>query len=469
MQLAFTAGNAVCAAVVAQKDKVLAMPIVSNHSEAVCAAASAVSGAVKDPKGAMNAVKDSLLSVPISHLSDVWISQRVSFSCQSYWLHPHDGSVRIHDVTRCGDLVFKAENCVGSVASAVQSAMQNPKACLTNFKNTLSAAVITQKDKVLTMPILARHSEAASSAASAVLTVINDAKTAVNVAKTAVSSAVVAQKDKVLAMPIVSNHSEAVCAAASAVSGAVKDPKGAMIAAQKAVSSAVVAQKDKVLAMPIVSNHSEAVCAAASAVSGAVKDPKGAMNAVKEHVVVQRVVKDPLGSISEASRSSIVFVSNVSAAAYIATMQKLQARRQQLAADFPGAASHFAAAQHRIISIAAPVVLSMRAVVAPAPIDQNSQVAGLATSANIVLSDVRSKVSSVVEKANAVRSYYTTAAVCKGQNYAFAVTGSAISVAQSIIRTIDSADVVVDGLVAMIAQKVIDDRDLLAEYVLSLF
>jgi hypothetical protein len=59
--------------------------------------------------------------------------------------------------------------------------------------------------------------------------------------------------------------------------------------------------------------------------------------------------------------------------------------------------------------------------------------------------------------------------VCKGQNYAFAVTGSAISVAQSIIRTIDSADVVVDGLVAMIAQKVIDDRDLLAEYVLSLF
>ena len=66
-----------------------------------------------------------------------------------------------------------------------------------------------------------------------------------------------------------------------------------------------------------------------------------------------------------------------------------------------------------------------------------------------------------------VRSYYTAAAVSKGQNYASAGSSSAISVAQSIIRAIDSADVVVDGLLAMVAQKVIDDRELLVEYVLS--
>jgi hypothetical protein len=417
MHLAFNAGSAVCAAVVAQKDKVLAMPIVSSHSEAVCAAASAVSGAVKDPKGTMIAAKDSFLSVPISHLSGDWISQRVSFSCQMYWLHPTDGSVRLHSVSRSiGDVLFDAGSCVGSAASAV-------------------------------------------------LTAINDPKFAANSTMNAVSSALLAQKDKVLAMPIVSSHSEAVCAAASAVSGAVKDPKGTMIAAKNAVSSAVVAQKDKVLAMPIVSSHSEAVCAAASAVSGAVKDPKGTVNAIKEHVVVRRVVNDPFGSISEASRSSIVFVSNVSAAAYIATMQKLQARRQQLAADFPGAASHLAAAQHRVVSIAAPVVLSIRSVVAPAPIDEKSQVAGSKSSTQIDLAAVRFKVSSAVEKANVVRSYYTAAAVSKGHNYASAVSCSAISVAQSIIRTIDSADVVVDGLLAMVAQKVIDDRELLAECV----
>ena len=283
----------------------------------------------------------------------------------------------------------------------------------------------------------------------------------------AVCAAVVAQKDKVLSMPIVSNHSEAVCAAVSAVSGAVKDPKGAMVAAKNAVSSAVVAQKDKVLSMPIVSNHSEAVCAAVSAVSGAVKDPKGAMIAVKKHVVVQRIVNDPFGSISEASRSSIVFVSNVSAAVYIATMQNLQARRQQLAADFPGAAVHLAAAQHRVISIAAPVIQSVRSAVNPAPIDVKLQDAGLETAAKIDISAVRSKVASVVEKANAVRLYYTAAAVSTGHNYASAVSGSAITVAQNIIRTIDSADVVVDGLLAMVAQKVIDDRELLAECVLS--
>jgi hypothetical protein len=73
----------------------------------------------------------------------------------------------------------------------------------------------------------------------------------------------------------------------------VKDPKGTMIAAKNAVSSAVDAQKEKVLALPIVSKHSDAVCAAASAVSGAVKDPKGTMSAIKQHVVVQRVVNDP--------------------------------------------------------------------------------------------------------------------------------------------------------------------------------
>jgi hypothetical protein len=279
-------------------------------------------------------------------------------------------------------------------------------------------------------------------------------------AGSAVCAAVVAQKDKVLSF-----HSETVCAAASAVSGAVKDPKGAMIAAKEAVSSAVVAQKDRVLALPIVSNHSEAVCAAASAVSGAVKDPKGAMNAVQQHVVVQRVVNDPFGSISDASRASIVFVSNVSATAYIATMQKLQARRQQLAGDFPSTAAHLAAAQHRVITVAAPVIQSIRSYVAPAPVDEKSESSGLASASKIDLAAVRSKVSSVVEKANAVRSYYTAAAVSQGHGYASAVAGSAISVAQSIIRTIDSADVVVDGLLAMVAQKVIDDRELLAEYV----
>jgi hypothetical protein len=236
--------------------------------------------------------------------------------------------------------------------------------------------------------------------------------------------------------------------------------------AGNAVCAAVVAQKDKLLSMPIVSNHSEAVCAAASAVSGAVRDPKGTMVAVKEHVVVQRIVNDPFGSISEASRSSIVFVSNVSAAAYIATMQNLQARRQQLAADYPGAVSRLAAAQHRVIAIAAPVIQSIRSCVPDTPVDEKLEGAVSASASKIDLSaKVRSKVSSVVEKANAVRSYYTAAAVSKGHDYASAVSSSAISVAQNIIRTIDSADIVVDGLLAMVAQKVIDDRELLAEYV----
>ena len=66
-----------------------------------------------------------------------------------------------------------------------------------------------------------------------------------------------------------------------------------------------------------------------------------------------------------------------------------------------------------------------------------------------------------------VRFYYTAAAVSKGQNYASAVSSSAILVAQSIFRAIDPADVVVDGLLAMVAQIVIDDRELLVEYVLS--
>ena len=268
-----------------------------------------------------------------------------------------------------------------------------------------------------------------------------------------------------MSLPIVSNHSEAVCAAASAVSGAVKDPKAAMSAAKKAVSSAVVAQKDKVMSLPIVSNHSEAVCAAASAVSGAVKDPMASISAVKNHVIVQRIVSDPFGSISEANRSSIVFVSTVSAAAYISTMQKLQARRQQLAADYPGAAAHLAAAQHRIFSISAPIIQSIRSVVVPPPVVEQAHGGGWSSAPKIDLSVVRSTVSSVVDKANAVRSYYTAAAVSSGQNYSSAVSGSAIAVAQSIIRNIDSADVVVDGLLAMVAQKVIDDRELLAEYV----
>ena len=72
-----------------------------------------------------------------------------------------------------------------------------------------------------------------------------------------------------------------------------------------------------------------------------------------------------------------------------------------------------------------------------------------------------------MDKATALRSYYTAAAVSKGQNYASAVSSSAILVAQSIFRAIDPADVVVDGLLAMVAQKVIDDRELLAECVLS--
>jgi hypothetical protein len=219
----------------------------------------------------------------------------------------------------------------------------------------------------------------------------------------------------------------------------VKDPKGAMIAAKQAVSSAIVAQKDKA---------------------------KDTMNAVQQHVVVQRIVSDPFGSVSQASRSSIVFVSNVSAAAYISTMQKLEARRQQLAADYPGAVSRLAAAQHRVIAIAAPVIQSIRSCVPDAPVDEKIEGAVSASASKIDLSaKVRSKVSSVVEKANAVRSYYTAAAVSKGHDYASAVSSSAISVAQNIIRTIDSADIVVDGLLAMVAQKVIDDRELLAEYV----
>jgi hypothetical protein len=270
-------------------------------------------------------------------------------------------------------------------------------------------------------------------------------------------------------MPIVSNHSDAVCAAASAMSGAVKDPKGAIVAAKNAVSSAVVAQKDKVMSMPIVSNHSDAVCAAASAMSGAVKDPKGAMNVIKEHVVVQRIVKDPFGSVSEASRSSIVFVSSVSANAYIATMQKLQARRQQLAADYPGAASQLAAAQHRVVSIAAPIIRSLRPSVCPSSVDEKSPIGGFKSADTADLSVTRSKLSSAVERANAVRTYFTAAAVSAGHSYAAAVSSSAISVAQSIIRTVDSADVVVDGLLAMVAQKVIDDRDLLAECVHAVF
>jgi len=271
-----------------------------------------------------------------------------------------------------------------------------------------------------------------------------------------------------MSLPIVSNHSPALCAAASAVSDAVKDPKGTMIAAKNAVSSAVVAQKDKVMSLPIVSNHSPALCAAASAVSGAVKDPKGAVNAVKNHVVVQRIASDPFGSINEASRSSIVFVSTVSAAAYISTMQKLQARRQQLAADHPGAAAHLA--QHRIISISASVVQSICSVVpSPSTVDGQASGGGLSSAVKIDLTALHSKVSSAVQKANAVRSYYTAAAVSTGQSYSSAVSESAISVAQSIIRNIDSADVVVDGLLAMVAQKVIDDRELLAEYVRAPF
>jgi hypothetical protein len=243
-----------------------------------------------------------------------------------------------------------------------------------------------------------------------------------------------------------------------------------MIAAKNAVSSAVVAQKDKVMSLPIVSNHSPALCAAASAVSDAVKDPKGAVNAVKNHVVVQRVASDPFGSINEASRSSIVFVSTVSAAAYISTMQKLQARRQQLAADHPGAAAHLAAAQHRIISISASVVQSICSVVpSPPTVDKQASGGGLSSAVKIDLTALHSKVSSAVQKANAVRSYYTAAAVSTGQSYSSAVSESAISVAQSIIRNIDSADVVVDGLLAMVAQKVIDDRELLAEYVRAPF
>ncbi len=85
--------------------------------------------------------------------------------------------------------------------------------------------------------------------------------------------------------------------------------------------------------LPMVSNHSEAKCTAATALSGAVKDPNIDMNSSKQHVVVQRVVNGPFGSIREASRSSIAFVSNASAAAYIAAMQRLQARRQQLDGD----------------------------------------------------------------------------------------------------------------------------------------
>jgi hypothetical protein len=511
------AKNAVSSAVDAQKDKVLALPIVSKHSDAVCAAASAVSGAVKDPKGTMIAAKDSFFAIPISHSKGDWVSQSVSFSSQKYWLRPSDGSVSVQALSRSiGDVVSDAGSCVSSAASAVKIVVQNPKASVSSVKNAVSAAVVSQTERVLLMPVVTKNSEAACSAASAVINAINHPNAAVHAAKEAVSTAVVAQKDKVLALPIVSKHSDAVCAAASAVSGAVKDPKGTMIAAKNAVKHHVVAQKDKVLALPIVSKHSDAVCAAASAVSGAVKDPKGTMiaakNAVKHHVVaqkdkvlalpivskhsdavcaaasavsgavkdpkgtmsaikqqvvVQRVVNDPFGSISEASRSSILFVSNVSANAYISTMQKLQARRQQLAADYPTAASHLAAAQHRVITMAAPVIQSIRSVVSPAPADSKLESTALDFAAKIDVSAVRAKVSSVVERANVVRSYYTAAAVSKGQNYASAVSSSAISVAQSIIRAIDSADVVVDGLLAMVAQKVIDDRELLVEYVLS--
>jgi hypothetical protein len=85
--------------------------------------------------------------------------------------------------------------------------------------------------------------------------------------------------------------------------------------------------------MSIASNDCEATCTADNEVIGAVQDPKGDINGAKQHVVVQRVVNGPFGSIREASRSSIAFVSNASAAAYIAAMQKLQARRQQLDGD----------------------------------------------------------------------------------------------------------------------------------------